>query len=343
MSTLPEVSHIAERALAGGEVSRANALWLARDAELEGLLFHANRLRERFHGNAVHLCSIINARSGACPEDCKFCSQSAHHRTSVDVHPLVSQDKMVDAARAAAEIGADSFGIVTSGESACRDRDDFDAICSAAKEISGSTGATACVSIGTLSPDDARQLAEAGIRRINHNLETSARFFPEICSTHSHADRAATVRNAKAAGLEVCCGGIFGLGETWEDRVDLALQLRGLGVDAIPINFLNPIPGTPLEGRPLLEPREALRIIAVYRFAHPAKEIKVCGGREMTLRDLQSWMFRAGASGTMLGNYLTTAGRSAEDDLRMLADLGLTIRGKSQAPSPKAQTNAKSQ
>jgi len=340
---LPEVSHIAERALAGGEVSRANALWLARDAELDELLCHANRIRERFHGNVVHLCSIINARSGACSEDCKFCSQSAHHRTGVDVHPLVSQDEMADAARAAAEIGADSFGIVTSGESASEDRSDFDAICSAAERIGRSAGAAACVSIGMLSLEDAQRLAAAGVRRINHNLETSARFFPEICSTHSHADRVETVRNAKAAGLEACCGGIFGLGETWEDRVDLALQLRDLDVDAIPVNFLNPIPGTPLEGRPLLEPREALRIIAVYRFVHPAKEIKVCGGREMTLRDLQSWMFRAGASGTMLGNYLTTAGRSAQDDLQMLADLGLTIRGKSQAPNPKAQTNARSQ
>ena len=340
---MPEVSDIAERAAAGGQVTRDEALWLALDAEFDELLCHANRIRERFHGNVVHLCSIINARSGACAEDCKFCSQSAHHSTDVAVHPLVSQDEIVDAARAAAEIGADSFGLVTSGESACNDRGDFDAICSAAKEVDGSTDATACVSIGMLSPDDAQRLAAAGVRRINHNLETSARFFPEICSTHSHADRVETVRNAKAAGLEVCCGGIFGLGETWEDRVDLALQLRHLDADAIPINFLNPIPGTPLEGRPLLEPLEALRIIAVYRFVHPAKEIKVCGGREVTLRDLQSWMFRAGASGTMLGNYLTTEGRSAGDDLRMLADLGLTIRRKSQAPNPQAQTNAKSQ
>ncbi|MFH1731467.1 MAG: biotin synthase BioB [Planctomycetota bacterium] len=338
---MPEVSDIAERALASGQVTRDEALWLAREADFEELLCHANRIRERFHGNVVHLCSIINARSGACSEDCKFCSQSAHHSTNVAVHPLVSQGEIVDAARAAVEIGADSFGVVTSGGSACNDRGDFDAICAAAKEVDGSTDATACVSIGMLSPDDAQRLAAAGVRRINHNLETSARFFPEICSTHSHADRAGTVGNAKAAGLEVCCGGIFGLGETWDDRVDLALQLRDLDVDAIPINFLNPIPGTPLERRPLLEPREALRIIAVYRFVHPPKEIKVCGGREIVLRDLQSWMFRAGASGTMLGNYLTTAGRSPGDDLRMLADLGLTPRNRSQEPRSKRNTSAK--
>ena len=327
---LRNLDHIAEQALAGGPVGRDDALWLATEAGFEELLFHANRIRERFHGNVVHLCSIISARSGACSEDCSFCAQSARHGTDINVHPLVSGDEMLEAAQTAAAIGADSFGVVTSGESACKHKADFDAICSAARKIGDATNAAACVSIGTLSPENAEQLAAAGVRRINHNLETSARFYPQICTTHPHARRVETVKNAKAAGLEVCCGGIFGLGETWEDRVDLALQLRGLGVDAVPINFLNPIPGTPLGGRPPLEPREALRIIAVYRFLHPTKEIKVCGGREVTLRDLQSWMFRAGASGTMLGDYLTTKGRSADDDLRMLADLGLVPRSQHQ-------------
>lgn len=323
-----KLDQIAEQALAGEPVGRDDALWLAREAEFDELLFHANRIREHFHGNAVHLCSIINAKSGECSEDCKFCSQSARYDTEVGVHPLVSGAEMVDAAREAAATGADSFGVVTSGEGACKHGDDFDAICSAAKEIGGATTAAACVSIGVLSPENAEQLVAAGVRRINHNLETSARFYPEICTTHPHARRVDTVRNAKAAGLEVCCGGIFGMGETWEDRVDLALQLRDLGVDAIPINFLNPIPGTPLEGRPLLPPREALRIIALVRFLHPTKEIKVCGGREVVLRDMQSWMFRAGASGTMLGNYLTTKGRAAGDDLQMLADLGLVPKSR---------------
>ncbi len=333
------LADIAECALAGEPVGREDALRLAHDADFDELLFHANRIRERFHGNVVHLCSIINAKSGACSEDCAFCSQSARYETPAAVHPLATQAEMVGAARAAAETGADSFGIVTSGESACKSREDFGSICSAAGEIDAATAATACVSIGTLSADDARQLVASGVRRINHNLETSERFFPKVCTTHLHAERVDTVRNAKAAGLQVCCGGIFGLGETWDDRVDLALQLRELDVDAIPINFLDPIPGTPLEGRPLLEPREALRIIAVYRFMHPTKEIKVCGGREVTLGDVQPQMFRAGASGTMLGNYLTTTGRSAEDDLRMLADLGLVPRSRSQTPRDKIQTS----
>jgi biotin synthase len=326
--TSQRLDQIAEQALAGESVGRDDAMWLAREADFDELLLHANRIREHFHGNVVHLCSIINAKSGECSEDCKFCSQSAHYQTDVDVHSLASGAEIVDAAREAAEIGADSFGVVTSGEGACKNRDDFDAICSAAKEIGSATDAAACVSIGVLSPENAAQLVAAGVRRINHNLETSARFYPEICTTHPHARRVATVQNAKAAGLEVCCGGIFGMGETWADRVDLALQLRDLGVDAVPINFLNPIPGTPLEDRPPLPPLEALRIIALFRFVHPSKEIKVCGGREVVLRDLQSWMFRAGASGTMLGNYLTTRGRAAGDDLQMLADLGLVPRSR---------------
>ncbi|MFW6108129.1 MAG: biotin synthase BioB [bacterium] len=316
---------IAERLLAGGDAAgRDEALWLARSAPFDELLFGANRLRSGFRDDVVHLCSVVNAKSGACPEDCAFCAQSARYETSADVYPLVPEAEMTSRAWAAAERGADHFGIVTSGESACANRGDFETICAAAEAIGRAGAVEPCVSIGRLEPADLDRLKAAGLRRIHHNLETSERFYPQICTTHSHADRVATVRNAKAAGLEVCCGGLFGLGETWADRVDLALRLRQLDVDSVPINFLNPVPGTPLGGRPLLEPREALRIIALFRFVLPGRTIKVCGGREVTLRDLQSWMFAAGASGTMIGHYLTTAGRDAADDLQMLADLGLT-------------------
>ena len=326
MTGLSSVRDTAERVLAGEPAERETALWLAAEAEFDELLFWANRLRRRFCGDIVRLCSILNAKSGACSEDCAFCAQSARHRTDAPVYPLVPKEHIIAEARAAAERGADRFGIVTSGESACRSRQDFATICDAAAAIEAGGEIHACCSIGRLSPDDAGQLAAAGVRRIHHNLETSARFYPEICTTHSHESRVETVRHAKAAGLEVCSGGIVGLGETWADRVDLALALRDLEVDSVPINFLMPIAGTRLEDRPPLKPREALRVIALFRFLLPEKEIKVCGGREVTLRDLQSWMFRAGASGTMLGNYLTTAGRSAADDLEMLADLGLAPR-----------------
>lgn len=332
---MSELSSIAERVLAGDNVGRSDALWLAGSARFDELLFWANRLREHFCGDVVQLCSVINAKSGACSEDCKFCAQSARYKTGAAVYPLVPKDAMTSAARKAAELGADRFGIVTSGESACKNRADFEVICAAANAIEASGAVRACVSIGKLAPADAEQLSAAGVRRIHHNLETSARFYPEVCTTHPRDERVDTIKNAKAAGLEVCCGGIFGLGETWEDRVDLALELRELGVDSVPINFLNPTPGTPLGERPLLPPREALRIVALYRFVLPTGEIKVCGGREATLRDLQSWMFRAGASGTMLGDYLTTQGRSADEDMRMFADLGMTTAAKSETRNPK--------
>ena len=323
---MPELKQIAERVLAGEPLDRDTALWVAGATELEELLFWANFLRESFCGNVVHLCSIINARSGACAEDCKFCAQSAHHHTEVKVYPLLPEAQTLDAAQQARQTGADSFGIVTSGGSLCENAEDFAAVCHAARQVQRTTHLSPCVSIGRLTPQSAAQLIRAGVRRVNHNLETSKRFYPEICTTHAYAQRVETVKAAKEAGLQVCCGGIFGMGESWQDRVDLALQIRELQVDAVPINFLNPIPGTPLAGQPTLPPREALRIIALYRFLLPEKEIKVCGGREVTLRDLQSWMFLAGASGTMVGSYLTTAGRSADDDLQMIADLGLRPR-----------------
>jgi biotin synthase len=319
---MQSVEKLAERA-AAGQLGRDDALWLATAAPFDELLFHANRLRQNAWGDSVHLCSIINAKSGACSEDCAFCAQSARHRTAIDIYPLVPPERMLDAARLAAESAADSFGIVTSGESACDNPRDFDAICAAAAAVRSLRGLKPCVSIGSLTPAGVARLKAAGVRRIHHNLETSERFFPHICTTHPYARRVETVRNIKAAGLEACSGGLFGLGETWDDRVDLALELRRLDVDGVPINFLNPIPGTPLAAQPLLDPRVALRIVALYRFLLPAKEIKVCGGRTVTLRDLQSWVFLAGASGIMIGNYLTTTGRSIGDDLRMLADLGL--------------------
>jgi biotin synthase len=181
----------------------------------------------------------------------------------------------------------------------------------------------ACASFGQLTPLAARQLREAGLRRYNHNLETSARYFPSVCTTHTFEDRVTTIRHAKAAGLQVCSGGIFGMGENATDRVDLAVALRELDVDSIPINFLNPIPGTPFEGLQPLAALECLRILAVYRLLFPTKDIKVAGGREACLRDLQSWIFLAGANGAILGDYLTTSGRSAEEDIQMVRDLGM--------------------
>ncbi len=338
VSDMFTLDDIAKKLSAGQELGRAEGLWLARSAEFEELLSLADKLRTKSFGNAVSVCAIINAKSGACSEDCKFCAQSARHRTGAPVYPLVSKEGMVAAAHNAARAGADRFGIVTSGETACTSRKDFETICAAAKEIRESGVIGVCVSIGKLNAAEVQQLKAAGVTRIHHNLETSERFYLHVCTTHSYNDRIDTVRNIKAAGLELCSGGIFGLGETLEDRVDLALQLREIGAHAAPLNFLTPVPGTPLENQPLLPPREALRMIALCRLMLPGTEIRICGGRTVTLRDMQSWMFRAGASGLMTGNYLTTAGRSPQDDLRMLDDLGLTPqykRSKRQDPNGK--------
>ena len=283
------------------------------------LLHTANRIREHFKGKSVHLCSIVNARSGACSEDCAFCSQAARHNTSVARYPMMGRKAIVDAARSGAEAGADSFGVVTSGRGP-GSREDFDIVC----DVIGEMGEIdACASLGALTPADAAKLYAAGLRRYNHNLETARSFFPSICTTHSYDDRVSTVRAAQAAGLKVCCGGIFGLGESWEQRVELAVDLRELKVDTVPINFLNPVAGTPLERRPPLRPMDGLRIIALYRFMLPALNIKAAGGRERCLGDLQSWMFYAGANGTLVGDYLTTTGRPAHEDLKMIEDLGL--------------------
>jgi biotin synthase len=289
---------------------------------LYDLMHCANFLREKFFGNRIKFCSIINAKSGVCTEDCAFCAQSAHHHAAVATYPLLSKDKLVAAGKNAWQEGAFGFSIVTSGRGV-PEHADAGII---ADTFSGlrNDGHYLCASMGELTADKAAALKTSGLKRYHHNLETAESFFADICATHTYQDRVTTLRIAKEAGLEVCSGGIFGLGESWEQRIEMAFALRELKVDSIPINFLNPVKGTPLGDRPVLEPREALRIIALYRFIFPDKDITICGGREKILRDMQSWMFYAGANGTMLGNYLTTAGRPAQEDKQMLIDLGLT-------------------
>ena len=321
---MPSIQSMEAAVLAGQPLDDRDAAQLVAlsDSDPYDLLHSANRIRRHFRGNEVRLCSIINARSGACSEDCAFCAQSARHKTGVPVYPLVSTDKIVETGRACAEAGAFCFGIVTSGRGPGVERD-FESVRGAIDQLDG---IQSCASLGTLTAESAARLKAAGLRRYNHNLETARSFFPSICSTHSYDDRRATVKIAKAAGLHACCGGIFGLGESWQHRIEMALDLRDLDADTIPINFLNPVPGTRLAGRPPLPPMEALRIIALYRFLLPAKDIKTSGGRERCLGDLQSWMFYAGANGTLIGNYLTTPGRPAEEDLKMIAALGMVAK-----------------
>jgi biotin synthase len=319
------IARLAAGPLDGQGLDRATALELLDLAQRDpwAMLYQANRIRERHRGRVIRLCGIVAAKLGRCGEDCKWCSQSARHQTDVKPHALLDSDELLRRAREAAARGVDSFGFVTSG--AKPTVAELDRLCGVIVRLRDEGRLTSCASLGLLDEAGARQLAAAGCRRYNHNLETSRRHYAKMVSTHKFDDRVATARAVKAAGLELCCGGLFGMGETWEDRVDLALELRAVEADTVPVNFLNPIPGTPLGDAPRLEPREGLKILALMRFLLPTRCIKVAGGRETCLRDLQSWMFYAGADSAILGNYLTPAGRAAEEDLRMIADLGLTV------------------
>ena len=317
---------IREEAMGGEGIAAGDALKVLSlpQPDLWRLLDVAEGVRRRFKGDGVRLCSIVNAKSGQCSEDCSFCSQSRRSTADIRKYPLMGEEEMVRAAREAKARGAREFSIVSSGL-AMRSRTELERVGNAIERIRVEVGIETCVSLGTLTAEDVAYLLSRGLRSVHHNLETSRGFFPSMCTTHDYEEDVRAVRAAKAAGAWVCCGGIFGIGETAEDRVELAMTLRELGVDSIPLNFLNPVPGTPVEGREELTPFSCLKIIAMMRLCHPGREIIVCGGREVNLRDMQSLMFAAGATGTMAGNYLTTAGRPAEDDVRMIRDLGLTL------------------
>jgi biotin synthase len=293
--------------------------------DLYTLFDRTNRMREKFKGDEINLCSIINAKSGLCPEDCSFCSQSVHHNANIDIYPLVNPSRIFSAALDSVKNGAREFSIVTSGK-AITDKKELEAISTSLQEMKERLSINRCASLGIMDMESFRILRDSGLQCYHHNLETARSFFPEVCTTHDYDEDVEAIRIAKEIGFRVCCGGIFGLGETWEQRVELAFTLRELDADSIPINFLNPIRGTKMEGANHLTPMECLKIVALYRCVHPKQDITICGGREVNLRDLQSMMFLAGANGTMIGNYLTTSGRPPKEDLTMIEDLGLRVK-----------------
>ncbi|HOJ56751.1 MAG TPA: biotin synthase BioB [Phycisphaerae bacterium] len=319
------IASLADQVIAGTALDRSQAEWLAAlGREYDHDLFRAaTRIRERFHGNRVRCCSIVAAKVGRCSEDCAFCSQSAHYKTPVQGLTVLQPNRVLDAALEAARNGADSFGIVNSGYAP--KNDEVEEWGQVAGRIRKTAGVRACASLGVLSREQAQRLAELGVERSNHNLQTSRRFFPNIIKTHTYDERLATLYHLKQAGISVCSGALFGMGETWADRLDLAFDLREVDPDVVPINFLIPIDGTPLVGIQPLEPMECLKIIAIYRFLLPRQDIKIAGGREVHLRDLQSWIFYAGATSFLIGNYLTTCGRTPEADRQMVRDLGLEL------------------
>lgn len=318
-----DISTLTEKILKDAQIEKdeARSLTTLNGSDVYKLFSYANSIREFFRGNFIDLCSIINAKSGACPEDCSYCAQSTHYNTKVDVYPLISEYRIIERAKEAKKNGARRFCIVTSG----RKIDNPDEIKTIATWITQirDIGLLPCATLGLLREEDLYTLKEAGLNRYHHNLETSEAFFPEICTTHTYREKVKTVKKAQELGLSVCSGGIFGIGEGWEERIEMAFSLRDLDVDSIPINFLNPIPGTPLEGMGYLNPIEALKIIAIYRFILPDKEIRICGGRNVAIRTLQPFIFLSGADGLLIGDYLTTQGRNPDDDLKIMEDLGL--------------------
>ncbi len=314
----------AERIQKIGSIDKEYALELSRAAGLDifKLFYLANLTRVKYRGNRVDLCSIVNAKSGACPEDCSFCAQSVHSRTDVKAYPLITEEKILEAAVSAKKFGAKRFCVVTSGRKVSGK--EIENICSFVSNIKN-LGLLPCATLGMLSLSELEMLKEAGLHRYHHNLETSEAFFKEICTTHTFREKIKVIEAAKSLSLSVCSGGIFGIGESWEDRIDMAFALKELKVNSVPINFITPVYGTPLGDTELLNPMEALKIISIYRLILPESEIRICGGRPNTLRDLNSYIFMAGADGLLIGNYLTTSGRYPDDDLQMIKDMELEI------------------
>ncbi|MFH1615336.1 MAG: biotin synthase BioB [Planctomycetota bacterium] len=322
------IQEIASVVLSGRKLDRSQIDLLADRSRVDfyDLLYWANGIRERYFGRQIKVCSIIAGRLGGCDQDCAFCAQSSHYKTHVTKSELLNDEQILKAAEEAKVNGVSSFGIVYSGRSITEK--ELTRLEGLIKQIKKRFALEMCASLGIISPDQAARLKQAGLCRYNHNLETSEHHFKNIVTTHKYADRVATIRAAIETGLGVCGGGIFGVGETEKDRIDMAFELRGLGVDTVPMNFLHPIEGTPLGKTAALKPREILRIIALYRFILPATHLKIAGGRVLNLRDLQSWIFYAGATSILSGNYLTTAGRAVSEDMQMLKDLGLEVDGK---------------
>ncbi len=330
---LDKVRQLAQKVLGGQILARSEAkeLIAITGDDVYDLFYWANKIRIQFKGRDIRFCAIVAAKVGGCSEDCKFCAQSSHYQTAIEGQSKLTDQQVLDSARHAGEVGADSFGIVNSGRGPTRG--ELETWLGPMLQKIAKEGKTrACATLGALTPETAKFLFDNGVRRINHNLESSERFYPKIVSTHPYSERVNTLRIAKEAGLSLCSGGIFGMGEVWSDRLDMIFSLRDIGVDVMPLNFLNAIPGTPLAKQLKLAPMECLKIISICRFIYPGVELKVAGGREVCLRDLQSWIFFAGADSTMIGNYLTTYGRNPEMDHQMVHDLGLKWRSYEHGP-----------
>ncbi len=338
-SMTARVRRIGERVLAGGMLAfeEATLLFERSDYDVHELFQVANRLRLNRFGNRVHLCGIVNAKSGGCPEDCSFCSQSSGQAAEIARYSVIAPDEMVVAARRARGYGAWALGVVTAGRGYDATSEDFRQLVEGIRAISRDGSAEAHASLGIMSDEEFRQLKAAGLTTFNHNLETGRSYFPNVCTTHTYDERVATIKAAKAAGIRACSGGVFGMGEEPRHRAELAFALKELDVDEVPLNFLIAVDGTSLANIAPLSPHEILKVIALFRWILPTKNIFICAGRQH-LGELHPMIFFAGASGVMVGDFLTTRNRRVSDDLKMFHDLGLDFGESLLAPERHAAT-----
>ena len=319
-----DFQRLADKALQGivPERDELQAVLDATEEELPELLSAAFRVRHHYHGKRVQIHVLENAKSGLCPEDCHYCSQSSVSDAPIDRYPFLSKEKLIEGAKAAKEAGAVRYCIVNSGRGPTNK--EIEEIADAVREIRETVGINICCSLGLMTEEKVRRLKEVGVGRINHNLNTSRQHHPEVVTTHTFDDRVATIESVKAAGMSTCSGGIIGMGQSDDDIIDLALTLRAMDIDSIPVNFLNSIPKTPFEQKRELTPQKCLKTLCLFRFVNPSKEIRVAGGREVNLRSLQPLSLYP-ANSIFVNGYLTTPGQQASDAHQMIADLGFEL------------------
>lgn len=314
------INTLKEKIIGGGLIDKSEAMSLL-DVDIEQLCAAADEIRSKLNGSKIDTCTILNGKSGLCTENCKYCAQSAHNHTGVKEYPMLTVSEIVERGLENAKLGVDRFDVVTAG---LRLNDaEVDTLCKAYSQIKEQTDLELCSSNGLLSYEQFVRLHDAGVTRIHNNLETSRRFFPSVCTTHTYDEKIETIRAAKKAGMEICSGGIIGMGETMEDRIDMALELQSLGVRSIPINVLMPIKGTALENQPPLSDEEILRTVALFRFINPNADIRLAGGRKL-LEDHGRQAFKSGANASIIGNMLTSIGNNVDEDFAMFEELGFT-------------------
>lgn len=314
------IEELKNKIFSGEMITKDEAMSLI-DAPLDELCKAADEIREKFCDNVFDICTIINAKSGRCSEDCKYCSQSAFHCTNVEEYPLLDKETVVNAAKKSADKGIKRFSLVASGKRLSDS--EVDKVCEIIKEIRKISDISVCASLGLLNEEQFKRLKDAGLTRVHNNLESSRNYFPNVCTTHTYDDKINAIKAAKKAGLSVCSGGIAGLGESMEDRIDMAFEVRNLGVSSMPVNMLNPIKGTPYENNKKLTKDDMRRICAIFRFINPSAAIRLAGGR-ILLDDGGKSCFESGANAAISGDMLTTTGETVMSDMQLIKSLGFT-------------------